>query len=210
MKKAVFIDTNGGFDSYRYEEIVETRFLKDSNNSVSRSIDDFQTNLYVIKTTDTEEFIDILTVQLTDLTKQDPNISVIVIDCFAHLLKTIEPKVGDELQQCRIMHELVSSLQKLAFSANVAVVLTNEFTTKFCQSDETFFVPSLGTTFHHRIAQRLTLSSNIKGDRHFANLEKSKYNACRMVEFKVKKKLNFKKEIQLLLIKFYSDNRTWC
>lgn len=176
----------------RYKEIVSER-LKDADTP--KTVEDFLSSLYIVETAEVEEFINIINTQLEELVQHDSNISLIVVDCFPSLLRTIEPKVGDELRQYRIMHEMITTLQQIAYNSNVAVVLTNQFTVKMPDEasdsdenpiDEPFFVPALGSTFHHRIGQRLTLSTSIKGGKHLANLEKSKYNASRMVQFQVK------------------------
>ncbi|XP_063708374.1 DNA repair protein RAD51 homolog 3-like isoform X2 [Culicoides brevitarsis] len=189
-KKAVFIDTNGGFDIDRFLQILELRSNFDISHTECTPDDNrtenFLKKLFIFDPTTIEELVDIVQNQLKQLISENPSITVIAIDSFSFLVKAVQEKPKEKLRQVRVMHEMVSNLLRIAHENNIAVILTNEFTTRFDTFGQAYFIPSLGPNFHHRITQRLSLTSN---DHEFlANLEKSKYKQNQIVKFQITKR----------------------
>uniref|UniRef100_A0A336LZJ9 DNA repair protein RAD51 homolog 3 n=1 Tax=Culicoides sonorensis TaxID=179676 RepID=A0A336LZJ9_CULSO len=183
-KKAVFIDTKGGFNVNRFKDILAAQMkLRDS---ITLTMDEMLSNLFVIHLTETEQFFNFINNAFRHLLIENPTITIVAIDLFPFLLKTIKAEYRDKLRRYRIVHSLVSTLQELAVEFNFAVVLTNDFTTKFNpKTNYSKYVSSLGSHFSTRIGQRILLSKNATENKYYANLEKSQYNRSQSVEFQI-------------------------
>lgn len=181
MKHALFIDTKSGFDILRYQELVSERLSV--VNDQSPSLSTFLANLHVIDIRETTAFASLIKTHLEEILKQNSKISFIAIDSFSFLLKPIN---GRKMNN-RLVHELLTVLLKLSNNYNVAIVLTNDHTTYFTKNGRFTIIPALGQTFGHRVTQRLLLCKDLTSNTFYANLEKSKFNASRTVEFQVRK-----------------------
>uniref|UniRef100_A0A1B0BKK6 DNA repair protein RAD51 homolog 3 n=1 Tax=Glossina palpalis gambiensis TaxID=67801 RepID=A0A1B0BKK6_9MUSC len=174
--KALFIDTNGGFSPFRLREIAEgmERYFQQFNaEKLLKNIS------YVDCSNYTELMIAVSNLRKTLL--EDQKLKLIVIDSFSFLLRFLE----DIRLRSRIGYEILSDLQSLALKFNVAIVITNELTTRYVD-EEWYITPALGETHSHKINQRLMFRKEFDTGRHVITTDKSLICGKVSIPFKIK------------------------
>lgn len=138
----------------------------------------------VVTVTQRDQFIATIC-KLEELLLKEKSVNLIVIDSFSFPIKFFEAGNKGFLQRTRIVAQLMTLLQILAKEFNVAVIVTNEFTTAFSPSQNGFYAPSLGATFYHKIGQRLVLGRKPMSNIFYATLDKSIYCKSKTIELRV-------------------------
>ena len=85
------------------------------------------------------------------------NVKLIIIDSFSFLLRT---SAEDQLDRINVMGTILTRLLELIQTQNIALVITNDLTTKIYDDNESKLWPSLGNHFGQRMNQRILLSRN--------------------------------------------------
>lgn len=154
--EALYIDTNTNFTLQRFKEILYASLEKCQRilgTPISIYEEEVLKKLHYVKAIGLEKFCSFM-YQLENLIFEKPNIKLIVIDSIAFPFKTeIELK-----QRTGLLFRMMADLQKLAVNKQIAVVLTNEMTTRIGLSTGSV-VGSLGDAWAHRCNKRLLLTA---------------------------------------------------
>ncbi|XP_008481533.1 DNA repair protein RAD51 homolog 3-like [Diaphorina citri] len=89
------------------------------------------------------------------LTQPNVNIKLIVIDNITFLFHNEQN--SNYLKRTKDVYFLLNLLSDMAKRHNLAVILINQLTTKYFDSNQRKVVPALGETFAHRVQTRLLL-----------------------------------------------------
>lgn len=192
--EAVFIDTNHGYNPYRFRDIAKAQSAycqniykkKLSNSSPSTLVDKFMNGIHVHFVRDYMQLL-MLIYYLPIVLTENSRIRLVVIDSFSFLFRQMKYDKGD-LNRTRILYEALTNLQKLADQFNCAVVLTNELTTRMVDSNNTasYLVPSMGDSYCHRVGQLVTLAQyDGRSDIFYANIDKALYTPEIVVKFRI-------------------------
>lgn len=106
------------------------------------SIDSFMSNVHIYRITSQIELLALLNL-LESRLDVDPSIRLIVLDSVAFHFRN----AGDMAQRARILNGMAQTLRRLASVFNVAIVLTNQMTTKMLKrpmGENAVMVPALG------------------------------------------------------------------
>ncbi|XP_049852458.1 DNA repair protein RAD51 homolog 3-like isoform X3 [Schistocerca gregaria] len=118
--------------------------------------------------------------QLSDILEKR-NVKLIVIDSITFPLLYGELS---SIQRTRLLHQILDELHLCAKKFKVAVVVTNQLTTKVFADGTSQVVPSLGESFGHRINHRIMLGAE-RGGTFAAVLLKSTVYPCASVGFQI-------------------------
>ncbi|XP_067113616.1 DNA repair protein RAD51 homolog 3 [Osmerus mordax] len=173
--KAVFIDTEGSFFVQRVVDLaqaaVEHCALLAEDMEQREALKEFTvetvlSNLFVFRCHD---YVELLaeTYLLPDFLARHPEIRLVVIDSIA---LPFRQDFDDLSQRTRLLGGLALQAFRMAINHNVAVVLTNQMTTKIW-SGQAKLIPALGESWGHAASQRLIL--RWEGTRRLASLCKS-------------------------------------
>ncbi|CAK1593947.1 unnamed protein product [Parnassius mnemosyne] len=182
--EALFIDTNTNFVLDRFKEILSACLLKCQkllNLPINANNEEALKKLHYVNAFGLEKFCALMH-QLPKLIEEN-NIRLIVIDSIAFPFKEgISAK-----QRTGLLFRQMAELQRLAVEKQIAVVLTNEMSTRLGLSSGTV-VGSLGDAWAHRCNIRLLLSApdDPCGDR-LALLLKSNIAPEAVAPFKITK-----------------------
>ncbi|OLS19061.1 MAG: DNA repair and recombination protein RadA [Candidatus Heimdallarchaeota archaeon LC_2] len=160
--KVFFVDTEGTFSATRVGEMALAKDL-DPHEILS--------NIYVVRVLDSKHQTQIVQ-QINDLAKKE-NIRLVVIDSIAAHFRTdyIGPNKIAERQQKIMQH--ASSLTKLAYVHDLAVVVTNQIVAKLDKiSGGSEIQPALGEAWSHRPQTRIILRKST-GEARIARLSDS-------------------------------------
>lgn len=139
----------------------------------------------VVNVTEPDQFVATIC-SLGELISAEKNISLIVIDSFSLFTKFFGTTTDDEsFEHVKIVSELLTQLQILAYEFKIAIVITNDFTTKILPNQQNFYTPSLGDVFYHRVGQRLILGRKPLSNVFYATLDKSLLRRSKTIEIKV-------------------------
>ncbi|XP_045779348.1 DNA repair protein RAD51 homolog 3-like isoform X1 [Maniola jurtina] len=154
--EALYIDTNTNFTICRFREILFASLAKCQRlleTSISINEEEALKKLHYVNAFGLEKFCAFL-YQLPNFMKSRPNIKIIVIDSIAFPFKE-----GISLKQrTGLLYRLMADLNKLAVENQIAVVITNEMTTRIGLSSGAI-VGALGDAWAHRCNKRLLLSA---------------------------------------------------
>ncbi|KAM7359625.1 RAD51 DNA repair protein spindle D isoform 2-T4 [Cochliomyia hominivorax] len=192
--KAFYIDTNQDFSPQRLKELadqMEQRFQQSfqklySNAASSSPFHSFCASnlLENISYVYCPNYSDLMAViyNFRNIFKEDLSYKLIIIDSFSFCLRKLEDVT---LRTC-IIYEILNDLQILALEYNVAIIITNELTTR--NIDNNWIVaPALGDTHTHKINQRFILSQDDSNkDLHVIMVDKSVLCEKIAIRFKIK------------------------
>lgn len=173
--KAVFIDTEGSFFVQRVIDLahaaVEHCGLLAEDTEQQEALKEFTvetvlSNIFVFRCHDYMELL-AETYLLPDVLAQHPEIRLVVIDGIA---LPFRQDFDDLSQRTRLLNGLALHLIQMAINQNVAVVFTNQMTTKIW-SGQSKLIPALGESWGHAATQRLIL--HWQGTQRLATLSKS-------------------------------------
>ncbi|XP_023675267.1 DNA repair protein RAD51 homolog 3 [Paramormyrops kingsleyae] len=173
--QAVFVDTEGSFMVQRVEDVAKAAVEHCSllaGDAEQRealkvfTVEGILSKLYLFRCHD---YVELLaeTYLLPDFLSQHPEVRLVVIDSIAFPFRH---DFEDLSQRTRLLNGLAQQLAQMANQYNVAVVLTNQMTTKV-GSGQSKLVPALGESWGHAATQRLVL--HWEGEQRLASLYKS-------------------------------------
>ncbi|XP_013165843.1 PREDICTED: DNA repair protein RAD51 homolog 3 [Papilio xuthus] len=189
--QALYIDTNTNFVPNRFREILSATLSKcemllDGQFNVSE--EEALKNLHYVGAFGLEKFCAFM-YQLPKFLTEESNIRLIVIDSIAFPFKdaiTVKQRTG-------LLFRQMAELQRLAVQRQIAVVLTNEMSTRVGLSSGAV-VGALGDAWAHRCNTRVLLSApdDPAGDR-LALLLKSNIAPEAVAPFKVGTNIHIQK-----------------
>ncbi|XP_062870282.1 DNA repair protein RAD51 homolog 3 isoform X2 [Trichomycterus rosablanca] len=159
--KALFIDTEGSFVVQRVvdmaEAAVEHCALLAEDEEQRRALEDFTlekilSGVFLVRCRD---YVDLLAevYLLPDFLKKHPEVQLVVIDSIAFPFRH---DFEDLSQRTRLLNGFSQQLIQLAAQRSIAVVLTNQMTTKIADG-QSKLVPALGESWGHAATHRLLL-----------------------------------------------------
>lgn len=184
--EAVFIDTNCGYNPYRFRTIATAKSIELCGTNSKRQmllVDKFMDGVRLYFLSDLSELMAVIH-NLWELLTANSKIRLIVIDSFSFLFRQVKSEDKDVFLTA-LLYQTIGDLQKLADNFHCALVLTNELSMRPNASDE-MLVPSLGDSHVHRIGQLITLGKNdVKSDVFCANIDKSLLSPEVVVKFRI-------------------------
>ncbi|XP_013186253.1 DNA repair protein RAD51 homolog 3 [Amyelois transitella] len=179
--EALYIDTNTNFTIHRYKEILKASVIKCQRlleDSARLSEQEALKKLHYVNAFGLEKFCSFM-YRLPKFAEENPNMRLIAIDSIAFPFKEgIEPG-----QRTGLLFRQMAELQRLAVEKQIAVVLTNEMSTRVGLSGGAL-VGSLGDAWAHRCNKRVLLSVNTAGER-LAMMLKSNNSANSVGRFQI-------------------------
>ncbi|XP_034252829.1 DNA repair protein RAD51 homolog 3 [Thrips palmi] len=194
--QAVFIDTASNFSPHRVREMADAycihchQLLNSSMKNQSDISEDFCSDsvLKGIHCVSTHGITQLLAaIKLLPKTlEKNPKVRLIVIDNLAFPFNS-----GDScstIDRTSYVYRILSDMQKLALERSLAVVVTNQLTTRLIKmnSVKSELSPALGESMGHRVTQRLLLG-RIPGNVIAAVLLKGNNQHCASAKFKITK-----------------------
>lgn len=190
--EAVFIDTNSGYNPYRFRSIAAARInlcenpkkLKKLNPTPELLMDKIMNGIKLYFVTDYGQLLVVIH-SLWNVLTENPKIRLIVIDSFSFLFRRM---VNDEsdVTLSGLLYETMKRLQKLADQFSCAVVLTNELAMRPVDDMSVVLVPSLGDSHVHRVGQLITLGKDdFDSDTFWANIDKTFHSPETLVKFRI-------------------------
>ncbi|CAH2002432.1 unnamed protein product [Acanthoscelides obtectus] len=157
--QALYISTNKNFNSQRLKELAR-KFQRDCNLLKSRSEENefdlteesIMENIYYIDVTSGDDLLSCIF--LLDNYLEGKNIRLLVVDSITQPLKTMEIKV-----RLGLINKLFQQLRILASQFDLAVILTNDLTTRVNER-ESIIASSFGDSFYHMVNSRIIFSKN--------------------------------------------------
>ncbi|OQV16473.1 DNA repair protein RAD51-like protein 3 [Hypsibius exemplaris] len=166
---AIYIDTDGAFVVERLREMAEAIVEKcreeaDSDDTIyddtvrgalqQFNVDEVLARIFHFRCHD---YFDMLTVvHLLPEFAQKRNVKLIVIDSVAsHFRYAFE---DDLAKRARIMNSFMQKLNACAIENKIAVVMTNQMTTRVAAGEDTRLIPALGTNWGYSCSVRVNLS----------------------------------------------------
>lgn len=173
--QAVYIDTEGSFLVERAVDVATaavqhcTLITKDTEQREALQSFTVETVLSQLFLFRCHDYVELLaqTHLLPDFLSQHPKVRLVVIDSIAFPFRH---SFEDLSLRTRLLNGLAQQLIQIASQHSVAVVLTNQMTTRIGQN-QSMLVPALGESWGHAATQRLIL--HWEGKHRFASLYKS-------------------------------------
>ncbi|XP_061398028.1 DNA repair protein RAD51 homolog 3 [Musca vetustissima] len=159
--KAFYIDTNQGFSPFRLKEIAEHMEARCQRNSTKCHNFNLTTILNNITYVYCNNYCALMAsiLNLHNLLQEEHEeipLKLMVIDSYAFVLRQLD----DVDLRTRVNYEILTDLHNLAMKYGIAIVITNELTTR-CRDNTNWFVcTALGDTHTHKINTRLLLSKD--------------------------------------------------
>ncbi|KAK4315078.1 hypothetical protein Pmani_013672 [Petrolisthes manimaculis] len=157
--QALFIDTEGSFTSSRIKDMAShavhhvQSISTDNPDAATFTVESILKGIHYFRC---HNYIEVLAVirHLPTLLQSHPNIRLVVIDSVAfHFRHDFSDNVARTGLLCQMTHSLI----QLAGSHNLAVIVTNQMTTKIENSGSSQLVAALGETWGHCPTLRLSL-----------------------------------------------------
>ncbi|KAK7794745.1 hypothetical protein R5R35_000773 [Gryllus longicercus] len=162
--QAVFVDTCSGFTVSRLSEIAEacvnhcSMLARDGlNQNMLQAMKHFskisilENVFHVLCLTHVDLMASII--YLKKFLSKHKQVRLIVIDSITFPLQTID----NSLQRVSLLYDLMENLRTIASEFDVAVVVTNNLTTKVETGKESSLIPALGESFGHSVNYRFLL-----------------------------------------------------
>lgn len=188
--KAVYIDTNRGFNPIRFREIASAQSnicqtIYRSQGKIAPSLlDKFLNGVQLYFATDVLQLLAVIH-NLKNIITDSSEIRLIVIDSFSFLFRQTEHS-ENTMNRTRQLYDMLTDLQRLGDKFNCAIVITNELTTRIVGGNNTYFVPSMGDSHSHRVTQQITLGrEDIRSNIFCANIDKSLHSPEVVVKFRI-------------------------
>ncbi|XP_030648090.1 DNA repair protein RAD51 homolog 3 [Chanos chanos] len=185
--QAVYIDTEGSFLIQRAVDIAQAAVdhcsLLADDAEQRKSLKEFTvekilSNLFLIRCHDYVELLAEIYL-LPEFLAQHPDVRLVVIDSIAFPFRH---DFEDLSQRTRLLNGLAQQLIQMATKHSVAVVLTNQMTTKVWRG-QSKLVPALGESWGHAATQRLIL--HWEGSKRLASLYKSPSQMEATVQYQI-------------------------
>ncbi|XP_041655570.1 DNA repair protein RAD51 homolog 3 [Cheilinus undulatus] len=185
--QVVFVDTEGSFLLQRVTNIATAAvkhcslLVEDDEQRVAMttfSVETILSNIFLVRCHDYVELLAELQL-LPDFLSEHPKVRLLVIDSVAF---SFRQHFGELSQRTRLLNGLAQQLIAMATSHNLAVVLTNQMTTRL-QGSKSQVVPALGENWGHAASIRLLL--HWAGPRRLAAIFKSPAHKDCTVEYQI-------------------------
>ncbi|KAF7645703.1 hypothetical protein LDENG_00199490 [Lucifuga dentata] len=185
--QAVYVDTEGSFVVQRFVDLAAAAvrhcslLAEDDEQRAAMTtftVETILSNLFVVRCHDYVELLAEVYL-LPDFLSQHPKVRLLVIDSIASPFR----QLFDELsQRTRLLNGLAQQLISMATIHNIAVVITNQMTTKLWNG-QSQLVPALGEKWGHAATQRLLL--HWAGGRRLASILKSPDHMETTVQYQI-------------------------
>ncbi|CAL4171815.1 unnamed protein product [Meganyctiphanes norvegica] len=157
--EAVYIDTEGSFTVGRLKDMSEhavqhiQSVAQNKEEVATFSVDGILRGTHYYRCT---SYIEVMAVVklLPKFLEDHPNVRLVIIDSIAFHFRHDFP---DMISRTGILCRITQDLIQLATKHNLAVIVTNQMTTRFQGSGESQLVAALGETWAHCPTIRLTL-----------------------------------------------------
>lgn len=185
--KALYIDTEGSFLVQRVADMAEaavqhcTLLAEDTEQKGALeglNVEKILSNLFLVRCHDYVKLLAEVYL-LPDFLSEHPEVRLVVIDSIAFPFRH---DFEDLSQRTRLLNGLAQQLIQLATQHRVAVVLTNQMTTRV-SNGQSKLVPALGESWGHAATQRLIL--HWEGQRRLASLYKSPSQMEATVQYQI-------------------------
>uniref|UniRef100_A0A8C4RA12 DNA repair protein RAD51 homolog 3 n=1 Tax=Eptatretus burgeri TaxID=7764 RepID=A0A8C4RA12_EPTBU len=191
--QAAYLDTEGSFMPERLQQMSEavithcsrlasTKQERDQQDALKTFTPDFILgNVFYFRCFDVTQLI-AQSHLLPDFVDSHPKVRLVIIDSVA---SPFRHGVDDAALRTRLLISLAQRLAQLASTRRLAVVLTNQMTTRIHpnSTQSASLTPALGESWGHAATHRVILQW--QGNRRFANLIKSPTRGEATVEFTV-------------------------
>ncbi|CAF4880054.1 unnamed protein product [Pieris macdunnoughi] len=154
--EALYIDTNTNFTVNRFKEILSASMEKCGNilnTAKSNCESDHLKRLHYVNAFGLEKFCSLI-FTLPQLVTERPNVRLIIIDSITFPFKdgiTLKQRTG-------VLFRLSAVLQKISVENQIAIVITNEMSTRIGLSTGSL-VGAFGDAWAHRCNKRVLLSA---------------------------------------------------
>lgn len=183
--EAVYIDTEGSFTVERLKAMGEhavhhIQSVEENKGELdSLSLDGILRGTHYYRCT---SYIEVMAVVklLPNFLEDHPKVRLVIIDSIAFHFRHDFP---DMISRTGILCRITQDLIQLATKQNLAVIVTNQMTTRFDGSGSSHFVAALGETWAHCPTIRLSL--HWANTRRCATLTKAPHRANDSINFQV-------------------------
>lgn len=164
--EAIYIDTEGSFVAERARDIAGAALhhlssvAADPSNAehtkacAALDVAGMLSRIHLFRAHTHNELI-ALTYLLEDFCAEHPNVRLVVVDSIAFHFRQ---EFASMALRSRLLHGIAQTLIRLAVAHNLAVVLTNQMTTKLGGESRGQLVPALGESWGHMCTNRVVLS----------------------------------------------------
>ncbi|KAI9556763.1 D repair protein RAD51-like protein [Daphnia sinensis] len=170
---AVYIDTEGSFNASRLQDMSQA-CIEHCRNAMNLAAENWNLasiteNIFVFRCKEVTELLSCVMI-LKEFLKTHDQVKLIVIDSLAfHFRHDME----NAALRSRVLHKIAAELARLAVESKLAVVVTNQMTTKFDSKGQGRLTPALGTSWGHAPTFRLILDWDPSRSFRWATLIKS-------------------------------------
>ncbi|XP_059188641.1 DNA repair protein RAD51 homolog 3 [Centropristis striata] len=185
--QVVYVDTEGSFLLQRVVDIATAAvqhcslLVEDDEQQAAMATFTLETilsNLFLVRCHDYVELLAELHL-LPDFLSDHPKVRLLVIDSVAFPFRQ---HVGDLSQRTRLLNGLAQQLITMATAHNIAVVMTNQMTTRV-RAGQSQLVPALGESWGHAPTIRILL--HWAGSRRLADIFKSPHHMGATVQYQI-------------------------
>ncbi|KAM9343924.1 DNA repair protein RAD51 homolog 3 [Pholidichthys leucotaenia] len=185
--QAMFIDTEGSFVVERVIDIATAAvnhcslLVEDDEQKAAMTtftLESILSNIFVVRCHDYVELLAELHL-LPSFLMDRPNIRLLVIDSVTFPFRQ---QFDDLSQRTRLLNSLGQQLISMATSHHIAVMITNQMTTKL-RGSQSQLVPALGESWGHTATIRILL--HWEGSRRLATLVKSPAHMEKTVQYEI-------------------------
>ncbi|XP_047443374.1 DNA repair protein RAD51 homolog 3 isoform X2 [Mugil cephalus] len=186
--QAVYVDTEGGFVLQRLVDVATAAVrhcsllaedAEQRDAMATFTVETVLSNIFLVRCRDYEELLSELLL-LPDFLSQHPRVRLLVIDSVAFPFRLL----FDELSlRTRLLNRLALQLNAMATSHHVAVVITNQMTTRLRGGGQSQLVPALGDGWGH--APNIRLLLRWEGSRRLAAILKSPSHTEATVQYQI-------------------------
>ncbi|XP_025837107.1 DNA repair protein RAD51 homolog 3 isoform X2 [Agrilus planipennis] len=186
--EVIYVNTKYGFNPERLREIaIKSGHIYNNLKSASAKlkefdsyfkIEDIMKKIHYIQVVTDVEFIAAINI-LENWLQMNKNIKLIIVDSI-----TAPIRFAAIEKRAEILNNVLYNLKLLAQRYNLAVVITNEMTTKISSVNEISTVPSFGSSYYHKVNTRIQLCK-LSRDVFKAMLIKSASKPFREVSFQL-------------------------
>ena len=158
--EAIYIDTEGSFLIKRLLEMIEPleKEMKDINSESKKySKEYFLERIHVFRVHSYQEQMALIS-QLNAFLSLHPKVKLIVLDSVAFHFRQ---NTVDLSARSRLLNQMAQMFRKYADQYNLAILLTNQMTTKMIYDEDkegqSILVPALGESWGHCCTERVVL-----------------------------------------------------
>ncbi|GFR81760.1 DNA repair protein RAD51-like protein [Elysia marginata] len=170
--ETIYIDTEGSLVVSRLVEIARTAVAHCHNISISQGTNQLSQGnvtlkkilegIHIYRCHDYHELMAVVQL-LPEILNQNKKVKLVIVDSLANPFRH---NLEDMNLRRLLQSILAKSFLKLASDSNIAVVLTNQMTTKImAREGDSHQIPALGDTWAHIPASRVLLSVDCHGNR---------------------------------------------